>query len=89
MPKLSEFEGIKISMYFDDSQKHHKPHVHAEFGEHEISIALDGELLEGSMPRNKLKLIEAWLILHEDELYGAWNNAVRKLPIAKIAPLNK
>ena len=89
MPELSRFEGIIVSMYFDDKQKHHKPHIHAIYGEHEITIGLDGELLEGAFPKKKLLLLQSWMILHEDELYAAWNNAVRKLPISKINPLTK
>jgi len=76
-------------MYYDDSQKRHKPHIHAICGDNEITIGLDGELLEGSFPRKKLVLLQSWMILYEDELYAAWNNAVRKLPISKINPLTK
>jgi len=89
MPELSRFEGIAISMYFDDKQKHHKPHIHAFCGDSEIIIGLDGELLEGAFPKKKLLLLQSWMILHENELYMAWNNAVRKLPISKINPLTK
>ncbi len=28
-----------------------------------------------------------WAAIHEDELYAAWNKAVRKEPFGKIAPL--
>ncbi|MCL2630269.1 MAG: DUF4160 domain-containing protein [Firmicutes bacterium] len=89
MPELSRFEGITVSMYFDDKQKHHKPHIHARCGEHEIVVGLDGELLEGEFPKKKLVLLQSWLILYENELYMAWNNAVRNLPIVKINPLRK
>ena len=37
------------------------PHIHAEFSGEEIVMALDGTVLEGSIPRNKRKLLEAWL----------------------------
>ena len=33
------------------------------------------------------KLVLAWAAIHEDELYAAWNNAVRNLPFNKIEPL--
>lgn len=38
---------------------------------------MDGELLSGSLPVKKLKLLQAWMILHEDELYKAWNNTIK------------
>ena len=48
---------------------------------------IDGELLSGSLPIKKLKLLQAWMILHEDELYKAWNNAVQGKPFDSIKPL--
>ncbi|MCD8300154.1 MAG: DUF4160 domain-containing protein [Clostridiales bacterium] len=35
-------------------------------------IALTGEILEGDFPPKKLKLVEAWMTLHEDELLADW-----------------
>ncbi|MBN1576482.1 MAG: DUF4160 domain-containing protein [Chitinispirillaceae bacterium] len=33
MPTISMFYGIIIFLYFFDNQKHHLPHIHAEYGE--------------------------------------------------------
>jgi hypothetical protein len=88
MPEIARFYGIVISLLYADDSKHHKPHVHAVYGEYEASIGIDGELLAGSLPVKQLKLVEAWLAIHEDELYAAWNKAVRKEAIGKINPLN-
>lgn len=87
MPELSRFEGIVVKMLYKDNVQHNKPHVHAYYGEHAASVGIDGELLAGSLPVKKLALLQAWIILHEDELYAAWNNAVRELPFEKIEPL--
>lgn len=87
MPELSRFFGIIISMFFNDVGKHFKPHIHAKFGEHEIVLSLDGEILEGTMPRRQLALIGAWITLHEEELYKAWIKAVRNEHPDKIEPL--
>ena len=54
---------------------------------YEASIAIDGELLAGSIPVKQLKIVTAWLCIHEDELYAAWNNAVRGMHFDKIEPL--
>ena len=35
----------------------------------------------------QLKLVQAWAVIHEDELYAAWNNAMRSQPFGKIEPL--
>lgn len=31
MPTISMFYGILIRMFFYDTDKHHKPHIHAEY----------------------------------------------------------
>lgn len=87
MPELSRFQGMIIKLIFLDNEKHHKPHVHVYYGEYEASVGIDGELLSGSLPIKKLKLLQAWMILHEDELYKAWNNAVQGIPFKNIKPL--
>lgn len=88
MPEISRFQGMVIKLIFLDNDKHHKPHVHVYYGEYEASVGLDGELLSGSIPLKKLRLIQAWMILHEEELYKAWNNAVQGLPFEDIKPLD-
>ena len=77
MPELSRFYGIIIKMYFNDTQQHHKPHIHAFYGDYEAVVAVDGEL----------KIIIGWLAIHEEEVYKAWNNAVRGEHFDKINPL--
>ncbi len=74
-------------MIFKDDSQHHKPHIHVYYNEYEASVGIDGELIAGSMPVKQLKLVQAWLVIHEDELYEAWNNAVRGMPFGKIEPL--
>lgn len=87
MPELSRFYNIVVKMIFKDDSQHHKPHVHVYYNEYEASVGLDGELLAGSIPVKQLKLVLAWLAIHEDELYSAWNKAVQGIPFEKIDPL--
>ena len=87
MPELCRFHGIIISMLFKDTKQHNKPHVHASYGEYLASVGIDGELLGGDLPGKQFKLLQAWLVLHEEELYAAWNKAVQGLPFEKLAPL--
>lgn len=87
MPELSRFQGMIIKMIYGDTIQHNKPHIHVYCGEHEASVGIDGELLAGSLPVKKLTILQAWLILHEDELYIAWNHAVQNKPFNKIDPL--
>jgi hypothetical protein len=60
MPVLSNFHGIKIYMYFNDTVQHHKPHIHVFYGEFEAVISLDGEVLAGSFPKKQYRLVSGW-----------------------------
>ena len=89
MPILSMFYGIVVYMYFYDNKKHNVPHFHVEYAEYAAVIAIEsGEVLEGSLPKNKMKLVAAWLEIHSDELFADWLLAVRGLPPQRIKPLD-
>ena len=47
----------------------------------------DGNLLEGSLPSSKMKLAQAWLEIHRDELMADWQLASEGQPVFKIEPL--
>jgi hypothetical protein len=47
----------------------------------------DGEIIEGSIPNSKMKLLQAWIELHQDELVADWNLAVSGEQPYKIDPL--
>lgn len=51
-----------------------------------ISIS-DGVLLEGSLKTNKMKLVQAWIEIHKDELFANWQLAINGETIFKIDPL--
>ncbi len=88
MPTISMFYGILILMYFYDDKKHSRPHIHAEYGEYEVSIAIDdGTVLSGSLPLTKLKLVQAWIEIHREDLLVDWKLAVAGEPVFKIDPL--
>lgn len=40
------------------------------------------------MPAKQYKLVAAWLVLHEDELYKAWDEAVSGRLFDRIKPLS-
>jgi len=87
MPELTRFYGIIIKMLFSDDVQHNKPHFHVFYNEFSASVGIDGELISGKLPVKQLKLVEAWAAIHEDELYAAWNKAVRNEPFNTIEPL--
>ncbi len=71
-PVLSTFFGIIVRMYREAGGKHNTPHVHAEYSGDEVVVALDGTVLEGGIPKNKLKLLEAWMEIHREDLEVNW-----------------
>lgn len=87
MPVLSLFYGLIVRMYKENSGKHHKPHVHVEYAENDAVISLDGELIEGKIPSSKMKLIEAWLEIHKEDLEANWKLLSNGEQCFKIEPL--
>jgi hypothetical protein len=47
----------------------------------------DGELLEGNLPKRQMKLVQAWIELHADELMADWFLACDGQTPFKIDPL--
>ena len=85
MPRISEFFGIIIAMYFND---HPPPHFHAVYAEHEALIAIGTlEVIKGSLPRRALALVLEWAALHRKELRENWENAREGKAVARIEPL--
>ena len=88
MPVISMFYGIIVHLYFKDDRRHKKPHIHVTYQEFEAVLGLpDGDVLEGSLPGNKMKLVQAWMEIHRDELLADWGLAVNGQQPYKIEPL--
>lgn len=57
MPILSNFYGIIIKMYFQQSE-HNPPHIHALYGEYVGVIEIEtGKIIEGKLPNRALNLV--------------------------------
>ena len=88
MPVVSMFYGIIIRIYFFDTDQHHLPHLHAEYGEMDAVFAIEtAEILTGSLPKAKTRLVQAWIEIHRDDLMADWKLAVEGKDIFKIDPL--
>lgn len=87
MPTLSMFFGIIIRMYREENSPHHKPHVHAEYQNNEAVISLSGEVLEGSLPNKKLRMVMVWMDIHAEELEANWKLLHSSGEAFKIDPL--
>ena len=89
MAIISMFYGIIISMYYLDNKQHNLPHIHVKYQDEEAVISIsDGQILEGSLKINKMKLVQAWIEIHNDELVADWDLAINGEAIFKIDPLN-
>ena len=88
MPIISMFYGIIISLYYFDNKKHKTPHIHVKYQDEEAVISIpDGELIQGGIKPNKMKLVQAWIEIHRDELMANWELAVNGEAIFRIDPL--
>lgn len=88
MPVISMFYGVIVLMYYFDNRRHKLPHVHVRYGEEEAVLGIpEGEILEGELPSNKLKLVRAWIEIHQEELMANWELAINGQSVFKIDPL--
>lgn len=64
MPRLSEFYGIVISMFYRD---HAPPHFHAVYAEYEAIVGIDPiRVLEGQLPRRVQSMVFEWAAMHQE-----------------------
>ena len=85
VPRISEFYGIVIEMYYGD---HPPPHFHARYAGAAAKVAIDsGELIAGSLPGRAQRLVREWVEAHRQELAANWDRAVRHEQPQPIDPL--
>jgi len=88
MAILSMFYGIIISMFYGDNKQHKLPHIHAQYQDFEASFSIpEGIIIEGSLPLKKIKLVQAWIVMHEEDLMANWELATNEKNIFRIEPL--
>jgi uncharacterized protein DUF4160 len=85
MPRVSEFFGIAIYMYYND---HMPPHFHAEYGEYEAIYEIDTlDVGRGGLPRRAHALVVEGASLHRADLRDDWERARLEKPLAQIQGL--
>ncbi|MFN0111650.1 MAG: DUF4160 domain-containing protein [Blastocatellia bacterium] len=88
MPVISKFYGVVVLMYFFDNRQHQQPHIHVQYNDQEAVLSIpDGNVIAGLIQTSKLKLAQAWIEIHQDELMADWQLAVSGQAIFKIEPL--
>lgn len=86
MPEICRFYGIIIRMFFRD---HLPPHFHVEYAEYKAKInIMDGELIDGDLPKKALRLVQAWVEIHREELIANYEQSLKEGGIiSRIEPL--
>jgi len=85
MPVLSRFRGISIYIY---AREHGTPHLHAKYQNEEVVLNLEGDILDGKLPKKQLRLVQAWAVMRSDEILKKWKMLQQGLVIDQIEPLN-
>jgi hypothetical protein len=66
MPRISQFYGITIVMYYND---HAPPHFHALYADAEVLVIINTlETIAGGLPGRATALVLEWAVLHQAEL---------------------
>lgn len=87
MPVISMFYGIVVRMYRELGGKHKEPHIHVAYAGEEVVVSLAGVIMEGNIPKHKMKLLEAWMEIHREELIADWEMLSAGEQCYKIEPL--
>lgn len=88
MPRICSFDGIAISMYYDEIQHRGRPHFHAYYAGVTASFDIDDlSLIVGVLPPYGKRLVVEWAREHQVELRDNWRRARAHLPLLPIEPL--
>lgn len=87
IPKISEFYGIKIFIYWNDQNHHNLPHFHAIYNEYQATFDLTGNIIIGNIPVTAKKLVKIWALENKEILYYTWSQALLNKPLPKIKGL--
>ncbi|MBN2766154.1 MAG: DUF4160 domain-containing protein [Paludibacteraceae bacterium] len=73
MPTISMFFGIIIRMYY--APKEHNPaHIHVYYNDFVAVVSIENfEIMQGNLPTKQLRLVLAWMEIHQEELMANWN----------------
>jgi hypothetical protein len=75
-------------MFYKDNKQHAVPHIHADYQGQTVVLSVpEGQVLAGSFPPGKLKVVQAWIEIHQEDLLANWLLAVNGRPVFNIEPL--
>ncbi len=87
MPIVSQFYGIVVRMYFDDMKQHNMPHIHVQYSGYKAIYNFEGHSIKGNLPNKQSKMVEAWILIHSEELQLLWKVMQENNEFFSIDPL--
>ena len=88
MPIISMFYGILVAIFYEDTGRHNKPHIHVRYQGYKASVSIeDGIVLAGDIPIKQLRMVQVWIDIHKEELLADWELAAAGEEPFRIAPL--
>lgn len=72
--RIGEEKGISFVIRSNE-QNHSTPHVHAIYGDYQVSIRIsDAEILAGNLPKKNQRTAQDWVRKHREQLLGDWSS---------------
>jgi hypothetical protein len=87
VPRISEFFGMSVYMYWFDTQRHKLPHFHVRYQGLEAVFALNGDLVEGNLGARAHRLLQEWARERAADVKRAWECAASGKEIPWILPI--
>ena len=66
---------------------HSPPHFHAKYGEEEVTIEIKTGIVNGTISKRALHMIQEWREMHLDELLNDWELAEQRKSLNVIKGL--
>jgi hypothetical protein len=85
MPRTHTIGPVELWIYFNDTQKHRRPHFHAVTVDEQIVPAIPAlAFLAGSLEGKAMRRVLAWAGANTDRLVAEWNRCNPQMPIGQI-----
>lgn len=87
MATLSIFFGLIIRMFNEKGGQLNVPHIHVYYGEDKAAFDFESNVLEGDLPKKKIRMVQTWIDIHQEDLIANWELLSNGEPFFKIDPL--
>ena len=88
MPRISEFFGIVVYMYWFDNKRHKKPHIHVIYRNLQAVYDLDGFCMAGNIGNRADRLVREFITERNQDLKNAWEKAIAGGDVPWIKPIS-